>query len=136
MKLYIAAPTSEPVSLPTSVSLVVKRKGASIYRIAIRYMQSRFRASCDSKLSPYWNKRSLRFLRSWALTVIEVAITERAEELYHRDYPKADKFGVWYYMDKGLRTRYERHARNELELTMTRDEVVELIDEEIYCAYS
>ena len=68
--------------------------------------------------------------------MIDVAVTERAEDLYRMDYPKADKFGFWYYTDKGLRTRYERHARNELELMMTCDEIVELIDEEISCAYS
>ncbi len=104
----------------------------------IRRWEVEFKGLCDSKVSPWWNKRDLRgYIRECALTTAECMVESLAYNNAMHDFFAENgdgtgwspEFSGWY--DSRRREQYRKEALNYLNEDATNDEIDEEIQNEL-----
>ncbi|MEH4844675.1 hypothetical protein PO422_00820 [Escherichia coli] len=104
----------------------------------IRRLEVEFKGLCDSKVSPWWNKRDLRgYIRECALTTAECMVESLAYNNAMHDFFAENgddrgwspEFSVWY--DSSRREQYRKEALSYLNEEASNDEIDEEIQNEL-----
>lgn len=100
----------------------------------IQRWKVRFKPICDSKVSPWWRKRDLKgYIRCAAIATADYMVSEMAERNAKVDYGIdgwSPEFASWF---DDHRVKYEKEARDFLNVEAENDEIDDYIENEVDC---